>query len=262
MEDTVKEVDFFNRYSRPYLDWYEEKSGRGFSFQIRREKVEQMIAGNNQGKTLLDIGAGPGIFVEPILRHGYKAVLADAAPDMLAEAKRLYGEKDVSYIESDARNLPSADKSYDVITAMGLVEYLEADDAYYQEMGRVLKDGGSLIVTYPNVCSPWRFWNRLVLSILTPLRKLIGKESTKDNKIRHKEYSVKEVKKAMKQNGFEVEEVLYYNLRLMPHPLDDFFPKFTYYSTKMLEKLDRSLLAWIGTAFIVKAKKVGNQTAS
>ena len=64
MEDTIKEVDFFDRTSKRYLAKYDELNTEGYSFRMRRDKVEKMIKGNHEGKTLLDIGAGPGIMIE------------------------------------------------------------------------------------------------------------------------------------------------------------------------------------------------------
>jgi len=255
MKDTVKEVDFFDRTSKRYLGMYEKENTEGYSFRIRRDKVEKMIAGNNDGKTLLDIGSGPGIMIDAVLRQGYTVTAADAAPQMIELTKQQFsGNPKVEFLVTDAREIPKPDDSFDVATAMGLVEYFEEDDSYYKEMGRVLKKDGTLIVTYPNVYSPWRVFNRLALAIIRPLRMILGRESKKDNNIRHKEYTVKGVISQLKKHGFEAEEVVYYNFKLIPYPLDNLLGKFTVTQSKACEPLDRTFLKWLGTAFIVKAK--------
>lgn len=258
MQDTVKEVDFFDRTSKSYLDTYGKENTEGYSFRIRRDKVEKMIKGQNDGKTLLDIGSGPGIMIEAILRHGYNVVAADAAPHMIELTKKQFeGNPKVQFLVTDARHLPSSDNSYDVATAMGLVEYFEEDDSFYTEMRRVIKKDGSLIVTYPNVFSPWRVFNRIALLILRPLRKLVGIDTShKDNNIRHKEYTVKGVKEQLKKQGFETTEVVYYNFKLIPYPLDNMLGRFTVIQSAIFEILDRTPLKWLGTAFIVKAKNI------
>ena len=255
MDDTIKEVDFFDRTSKRYLAKYDELNTEGYSFRMRRDKVEKMIKGNHEGKTLLDIGAGPGIMIEAILRYGYNVVAADAAPKMLELAKEQFGNNPkVEFLVTDARQIPKGDNSYDVATAMGLVEYFEEDDTYYKEMRRVLKPNGELIVSYTNIFSPWRVFNRVALMILRPLRKLVGIDTSgKDNNIRHKEYTVSGVKEQLRKNGFEPTEVVYYNFKLIPYPLDNMLGRVTVWQSKAFEPLDKTPLKWLGTAFIVKS---------
>lgn len=260
MEDTIKEVDFFDRTSKRYLGMYGKENTEGYSFRIRRDKVEKMIKGDHQGKTLLDIGSGPGIMIDAVLRYGYTVTAADAAPKMIELTKEQFaGNPKVSYLVSDARALPVADNTYDTATAMGLAEYFGEDDTYYTEMRRVLKKDGILIVTYPNIFSPWRVFNRVALAILRPIRALLGIDtSQKENNIRHKEYTVAGVKKQLRAHGFEPQEVVYYNFKLIPYPLDNMLGRFTVIQSKIFEVLDRTPLKWLGTAFIVKAKNTKN----
>jgi len=256
MKDTAKEVDFFDRTSKSYLKTYDAENTEGYSFRIRREKVEKLIAGDNEGKMLLDIGSGPGIMIEIILRNGYNVVAADAAPNMIELTKKQFqGNPKVEFLVTDARNIRKPDNTYDAATAMGLVEYFEEDDDYYKEMARVIKKNGFLIVTYPNMFSPWRLFNRVALWIIRPLRKLFGIDTShKDNNIRHKEYTIGGVKKQLKKYGFEAESAIYYNFKLIPYPFDNLLGKITVKQSQICEKLDSTPFKWFGTAFIVKAR--------
>lgn len=254
MKDTVKEVEFFDSTSDAYLKKYEEITPEGYSFRVRRDKVEQLIQSEKgQNKIVLDIGSGPGIMIEALLKSNFKVVAIDAAPQMIELTKKQF--PNVESIVSDARKILKPDNTFDVATAMGLVEYFEEDGEFYTEMSRVLKSGGKLLVTYPNVWSPWRLWNRVFLMILRPIRAVLGIDtSKKSNNIRHKEYTVSAAKKEMEKFGFVIEDALYYNLRLVPYPFDDMFPRFTVKTSAFFERLDRGLFGWMATAFILKAR--------
>src|SRR5207247_1029846 len=48
-----------------------------------------------------------------------------------------------------AENLPFGDGSFDLVTALDVVEHLDDDVAALREMGRVLRPGGRVLVTVP-----------------------------------------------------------------------------------------------------------------
>jgi len=53
---------------------------------------------------------------------------------------------------------------------MGLTEYPDDEPKYMKEMNRIIKDGGTAIITYPNIWSPWRFES------ISALRRATGKK--------------------------------------------------------------------------------------
>ncbi len=241
------EVTYFNDMSKTYLGWYGDETPEGYSFRVRREKVLDMLP-DGEGLHILDLACGPGIMIKGLRAKHYQVTAIDAAPDMVELAKKeAAGDPKVKCEVGDAYSLSVPDGAFDIVTAMGLIEYLDDEPRYMKETNRILKPGGTAIITYPNVWSPWRIWNRILRMITRPGKKPL---------LLHREYTVKRTLEQFKAHGFEPTRVSYYNFKLVPFPLDRFFPRFTVWTSKIFEHLDRTPFKFLGTAFIVEGKKV------
>ena len=113
------------------------------------------------GGRVLDIGCGPGVFLEALRATGRHAVGVDASPDDVAEARRRGHE----VIQADAiAHLETTDERYDGIFCAHLVEHLPAEAAVRLVQGahRSLLPGGKLVVLTPDVrdleVMTERFW--------------------------------------------------------------------------------------------------------
>mgnify|MGYP001579902105 CR=1 FL=1 len=250
MEEITRrpEVSHFHDASTPYLAEYDRDTPEGYSFRVRREKVLALLP-DGSGKKILDLASGPGIMIKGLRAKNYTVTCVDAAPGMIELArKEADNDPGVSCEVGDAYSLRFSDASFDSIVAMGLIEYLNDGDRYLSEMRRVLASGGTLILTYPNVWSPWRMWNHI-------LRALVLIFKRKHSGLLHREYTLRNAQTALTQNGFEVNAVSYYNVKLVPLPLDRFFPSATVRLSHAAERLTQTPLKWLATGFIVRAKK-------
>ncbi len=247
-EDTLRpEVEFFNDTSISYRKEYDLRTPEGYSFRVRREKVLRMVPERSK---VLDIACGPGIMISGLRAKQCEITCTDAAPEMIARIKEEYGEpSDLTAVVGNAYELPFDSNSYDVATAMGLIEYLENETVFLQEANRVLKPGGMFIITFPNYYSPWRAINRLFVG----LKHAFNKKSS--GKVTHREYTASRARELLRNHGFDVADVLYYNFKLIPYPLDRMLSRLTVVQSRIFEMLDRTPLKWLGTAFIVKATK-------
>jgi ubiquinone/menaquinone biosynthesis C-methylase UbiE len=250
MTDNMRtEVTYFNDISKTYKDWYADETPEGYSFRVRREKVLAMLP-DGTGMNILDLACGPGVMIKGLREKHYEVMAIDAAPEMVSLAQDVAGSDPmVTCAVGDAYELSVPDKAFDIVTAMGLIEYLDDEPKYLREMNRIIKDNGIAIITYPNVWSPWRIWNgilRVGAKILQPWKKKI---------LLHREYTSGSAIADLKDHGFDATDVMYYNFKLVPFPLDRAFPRFTVWFSKVCEPLDRTPLRFLGTAFIVKATK-------
>jgi ubiquinone/menaquinone biosynthesis C-methylase UbiE len=243
------EVEFFNKTSTEYLAEYGRETPEGYSFRVRREKVLDLLP-SGSGKKILDLASGPGVMIKGLRAKGYEVVCVDAAPEMIELAKIEAGkDASVTCEVGDAYALRFAPETFDIITAMGLIEYLDDQDKYLSETRRILKKDGAAIITVPNVWSPWRLWNRILrflLSIFKP-KKVTG--------LLHREYTRHGFAALLKKHGFSIEAVRYYNFKLVPYPLDRLLPRLTVLQSHLFEKLDGTPFSFLGTGFIVRAKK-------
>ena len=99
-----------------------------------------------QGK-YLDIGAGHGELIRLLSRE---FSLQPTACDYTQELMRVPGIcVDVVDLNTDA--LPYPDASFDLITCTEVIEHVEHYRRTFREMFRILRPGGTLVVTTPNV---------------------------------------------------------------------------------------------------------------
>lgn len=102
-------------------------------------------------KQVLDVGCGAGIGLGYLVRKGAKHVVGgDYSKDNLRIAKQHYTDNDkITLIYMDAHNIPFWDNYFDVLSAMQVLQYLDANK-FVTECYRVLKPGGALILSIPN----------------------------------------------------------------------------------------------------------------
>ena len=175
---------------------------------------------------------------------------------MVERSRELFiGNPKVTLQVANVYELPFADESFDVITALGLLEYLDREDVALTEMIRVTKPGGLLILTYPHKWSPWRIIIRLTLSLYRLVRPPIKLTHASGHPLVHREYSERMVKEMLTKKGLAVEHIRYYNFKLVPYPFDQWLPRFTVWQSKLLEYSLPYWLRGIGTGFIVTARK-------
>ncbi len=95
----------------------------------------------------LDVGAGNGELLDRVMREWPVQVRAcDYRADLLTLRDV---PVDVANLNSDS--LPYPDASFDLVTCTEVIEHLEDFRAALREMSRILKPGGVLIVSTPNV---------------------------------------------------------------------------------------------------------------
>lgn len=114
-----------------------------------------------QGANCLDVGCGDGRTSGLwLLGHGCSYLGVDISEPAVEEARALGLQAQVI---DDAASLPIPDGAYDVVVGVEVLEHLFLPLDALTEMARVLRPGGVLIVTVPNVAY-WR--RRLDLALL------------------------------------------------------------------------------------------------
>lgn len=114
------------------------------------------------GGVLLDLGCGSGELARHLASDGYRVTGCDIAPLMLRRAAEADREHAVSWIRLEPawRTLPFASASVDAVTAASVLEYVRDPAAVLAECARVLRPGGVLLCSVPNVAHPvrWLEW--------------------------------------------------------------------------------------------------------
>lgn len=251
---TVDPGEFFNKGVNEYLAEYYKETPEGFSFRERKRLTLDMLT-KVEGKSILDIGSGPGVIIKELLERGAKITAIDIAPNMIELLKERFHNQNLSVKVGNIENIDSPDNAYDYLTALGVLEYLDSDEKALSEIKRVLKKDGEAIISFPNYFSPWRIWNKILLATIgLPWRLFKNLSGKNRHPVRHREYTKKQIKEILTEAGLETEEIVGYNFKLVPLPLDRFFPKTTVRLSGLFKNFGRSKLNWLATAYLVKAK--------
>ncbi len=125
--------------------YYDEKEKYLNSFE--QGKLIPLL-GDVEEKKVLDIGAGTGRISVYLANRGAKVTAFDLSPKML-ELVRKKNPK-IQTIVGDAENLPFEDSSFDIAIAAFLIVHLKDPAKFFDDVYRVLKDGGIFVVTNIN----------------------------------------------------------------------------------------------------------------
>lgn len=162
-----------------------------------------------EGDKVLDIGCGDGYYLHLLKNLDIKLDLAGTDYDEigLKKARKNLG-KEIPLKQGDLmKKLPFNSSTFNKVVMSEVAEHLPDDVKGLQEVKRVLKKGGILVLTVPNHNYPF-LWDPVnwVLERITgqPIRSGFFAGLWNQHERLYKPH---EIKKAVKKAGFKVEEV-------------------------------------------------------
>jgi SAM-dependent methyltransferase len=167
------------------LWWY--KGRRRVCFDL----LKRFLAPDAE-RQILDVGCGTGYNLSLLRKYG-KVQGVDMSPEALKFCRER-GETDVTL--HSAGELPFESASFDLVTAFDVLEHIEDDRGTLEEFGRLLTQGGWLLIYTPAL--PWLF-------------------NEHDRLVHHKRRYLKgELKEKIVQAGYQIEHISYVNLLILP----------------------------------------------
>jgi SAM-dependent methyltransferase len=136
--------------SRYYPDEYFPDPDQSAALRLpERKKLALVKLFCSQG-SLLDIGAGIGLFVREATDAGFAAEGIEISRQAVEHGKRSLG---IQLTAGDLLDLPIPSAAYDVVTLWHVLEHLPYPHAALQKISRILRNSGTLILAVPNVGS-------------------------------------------------------------------------------------------------------------
>jgi ubiquinone/menaquinone biosynthesis C-methylase UbiE len=186
----------------------------------RRYQLAKAYAGNalTKGGTYLDVGCGNGAQTILFAQHFERWVGIDVEEERLEEfrAELLFreyeaGKKEYKILYYDGERIPLEDNSVDVLTCIEVIEHTRDDRSVIKELYRVLKPGGTAIITVPNKW--WVFethganlpllpWNRVPFFSWLP-------KSIHSKYAKARIYRKAQIEKLLQEPGFQLKHSLY-----------------------------------------------------
>lgn len=118
-----------------------------------QRRVKMLTAHLKPSDTVLEIGCGTGYFTKEIVKTGAIVTAIDISPELLNIAKQEITQPNVHFMLDNAYELSFGDSSFDSVVGSSVLHHLEIEKAI-REMYRVLKPGGSIFFTEPNMMNP------------------------------------------------------------------------------------------------------------
>ncbi|WP_424017674.1 methyltransferase domain-containing protein [Halorientalis pallida] len=181
---------------------------RGYEPRSERHQIVlESMSGFGHIDTILDIGSGLGEFLEAVDAEfdditGYSIDMDD---ELLQVTEQ---NVDAHCAKADAQRLPFESESFDVVTAIGIVEHVENPTQFVEEVHRVSRKGAVFVT--PNIGRP----NRVVAAMLgKDVREFDGHKQGWDYHL---------FDKFLESNGWAVTHI---EVRYVDFPLYNYFPK-------------------------------------
>lgn len=164
--------------------WY---VGRRAILESFLERISNELCTTNNELRILDVGCGTGGNLEMLKNFG-----AAEGVDVSDDALEFCQSKGLTVHKGLAEELPFGDGSFDVVTALDVVEHLDDDVAGLSEMFRVLKKGGKTLIFVPAFMWLWGV-----------------QDDISNHRIR---YTKKQITERLEKAGFEIERATYANI--------------------------------------------------
>lgn len=171
MSQQGQTLEFFSSHSS---QWQEKALDEVYSvIQNRHQAVHDIMKAYPKGSKLLDVGCGTGQLAIESNAIGWDVLGLDFAEDMIAQCKENnHTEKgSAKFICDSIFTMDLPEKSYDVVSAMGFIEYVSLDqfDEFLSLVRNTLKPGGSLALGSRN-----RLFNIVSLNAFTEIEIALG----------------------------------------------------------------------------------------
>jgi ubiquinone/menaquinone biosynthesis C-methylase UbiE len=158
-------------------------------YVARRELAVQLLKSEINGRAsarILDVGCGTGANV-----HAFASIAPTVGIDLSMDALHFCQQRGIKAVTlSPVEELPFNCRSFDVVTALDILEHTDDDLNSLREIHRVIKDRGLLLITVPAYGFLW---------------------SEHDEALKHRRrYTAHELRNKLTITGFEVVRTSYF----------------------------------------------------
>lgn len=251
-------VDYFDSAAEGYDARYHENTPGSLAFRLRKQHILKLF--DKAGGTVLDVGCGTGVIVDELLDLGCQFTGIDPSAKMIETAKTLHSSKEkANFAVGSAELLEYPDEAFDAVICMGVLERVGNYEKALSEMIRVLKPGGTLLITTPNLFSPYLLWrDYLYYPSVAVLRTLFYLALRKPRPLTipgHRSLSAKRLARDHEQLGARVTDIVYNVFNPVLPPLEEIWPTLAVKAMQLFEPIGKTSLRFLGAAIIMKSHK-------
>lgn len=132
----------WQRFPRVQLD-----SHNGTKISLTRFKqLTSLDPSELKGKKVLDVGCGPGRFLELVVDAGADAYGADMSLACEVAARNLEGRPNCTVVQADLFRLPFGDEEFDFVYSIGVLHHTPNAETAFRKLVRHVKPGGRIAI--------------------------------------------------------------------------------------------------------------------
>lgn len=187
-----KEITFWDRFAFAY------DIAQLFNHQVYREMITSIKKIMPENAHVLECAAGTGTISIGIASKAREILCSDLSLPMLKQARKKAKRKkieNITFAERNLQNLPDQKETFDVVIAANVIHLLDHPEDALQELWRVTKKDGLLII--PTFLSGM---TKRKVSVLLDLYKIIGFKQKYN-------FTMPEYKKMLENSGLQTPKI-------------------------------------------------------
>jgi ubiquinone/menaquinone biosynthesis C-methylase UbiE/catechol 2,3-dioxygenase-like lactoylglutathione lyase family enzyme len=249
-KDVAEYLPHFDREAAAWDASYDARTTRGH-WQRARLDAAVRLAGDGPG-SLLEVGVGSGRLLGRLAERGWDVVGVDAAPRMLELARARVSAAKLEVAR--AEELPFEDASFDVVVAVGVLEYGDLE-ASLRELARVLRPGGRAVLGVRNSAAPTVAWSSRVMYPLARRVKRVLPFGRRLPSSSRRAPTLRALSELLERVGLRVERVENVGTAVLPDPFDRL--PFAYRAARAAEASPR-IRSTFGTQRLIAARRTNH----
>ena len=131
--------EMYSKYAREYDCAVQDNI---YNAHYERPSLQAMV-GDVDGKNVLDLGCGSGVYAKYLLDKGATVTSIDSSSEMIDIIKEKFGNKLKAYVQDLSIGLPKeTSESFDIVICPLMVHYIDDLSYLFSDIRRVLKNDG------------------------------------------------------------------------------------------------------------------------
>ena len=223
-----------------------------YNFYTRREAVMGLLENESNFGRILDVGCGTCDYLPVANRHRSAYFGIDYAYSMIEQARDQIDDHGKSHLAvvGDGQYLPYQNNSFDLVLAMGYIEYFSDPNQPLSEIRRLLKNGGVLVIQSFKQ-DLFGYFDRYIMK---PLRSFMGgnNQFQPPSDWSDRKYSKQQLDALMKQFGFRRQAYVFNNFHVLPAVLRTRYPNRYIRTSESITRSNSSVWRFVAVNYIAK----------
>lgn len=140
----------------PFADEYEDHARESAYNAFYDRPAVLKLLGDVDGKTVLDVGCGPGFYAEELVKHGANVLGFDSSQTMVDLAARRVDDGAQFRVHDLSQPLDwLEDNSFDAAVVALVIHYVDDRHQVFRELHRVIKPRGHVVVSTHHPTLDW-----------------------------------------------------------------------------------------------------------